>query len=101
MVTARSTHRLRRIKADMRARRVQPCGRCGQRIDYTLPTIDPDTGTENPGAFSLGHIKPWSTHPELREDPSNLRPEHLGCNKRAGDRPDEPQLGDAPTGWWD
>lgn len=99
MPTSRSTRRLRAIKANHRAFRVQPCGRCGQPIDYDLPTIDPDTGLENDGAYSLGHIRPWSTHPELREDPGNCRPEHLGCNKQAGKSGDLPSLGEATDGW--
>lgn len=99
MPESRSTRRLRRIKADHKARQIQPCGRCGQRIDYSLPTIDPDTGLENPDAYSLGHILSWVDHPELREDPSNCRPEHLGCNKHAGDREDLPALGEATDGW--
>ena len=51
--------------------------RCGQPINYDAAWPDPDS-------FSLGHIKPWMTHPELREDRGNLRQEHLSCNVSAG-----------------
>ena len=71
-----NTRRMRAIKADYRARRPQPCMRCGQPIDYDAP---PNT----PSSFDLGHIRPWATHPELREDPGNLQQEHAGCNRSA------------------
>lgn len=67
-----------RINADnLRAARLQPCARCGQRINYDLPRDHPD-------AFIAGHIKAWATHPALRTDPANLQPEHARCGKSAG-----------------
>ena len=45
-------------------------------FDYAEP------GTDE--SFSLGHIKSWANYPELREDPGNLRQEHLRCNREAG-----------------
>lgn len=69
--------RRERLNADnLKAQRRQPCARCGQRIDYTLP---PD----HPQAFNAGHIKSWRDHPELREDPGNLQPEHGDCGRSA------------------
>lgn len=74
---SRSTRRIRAIKAEMRAARLQPCRRCGQRIDYDAAPGEVD-------AFNAGHIKNWRDHPELREDPGNFQPEHETCNKSAG-----------------
>jgi hypothetical protein len=69
--------RRERLNADnLKAMRQQPCARCGQRIDYSLPHDDPQ-------AFTAGHIKAWIDYPHLREDPGNLQPEHAKCNKSA------------------
>lgn len=92
MPTSRNTRRLRRIKAHYRATRPQPCLRCGQPIDY-------DAAPGEPNAFNLGHIKPWSQHPELREDPGNLQQEHETCNKAAGDKTTLPGLGLTSQAW--
>lgn len=93
MVTARHTRRQKQIIANMRAARPQPCGRCGQPIDYDAPPDDPNS-------FNAGHIKSWRNHPELREDPANYRPEHARCNKAAGANDAQPGLGLIPDGWW-
>ena len=73
------TRRERQNADNLKAARLQPCQRCGQRINYDAQPGEPD-------AFNAGHIKSWRDHPELREDPSNLRPEHESCNKSAGVR---------------
>jgi hypothetical protein len=91
-VQGRNTRRIQAIKANMRAARLQPCRRCGQKIDYDAAPGDPD-------AFNAGHIKPWSTHPELREDPGNYQPEHETCNKSAGNRDEKPGLGLRSREW--
>lgn len=92
-MTARGASRAERnAVANLKAQRLQPCGRCGQRIDYSLEHPDP-------GSFSAGHIKPWISHPELRADPANLRPEHLRCNQGAGDGPGAPSLGATSETW--
>ena len=91
-VQGRNTRRLRKAKAAMRVARPQPCGRCGQPIDYDAPA-------EDPASFTLGHILPWSTHPHLREDPANHRPEHAGCNKSAGARAERPGIGVPSEAW--
>ena len=70
------TRRERRNADALKAQRLQPCRRCGQPIDYTAPP-----GT--PNAFMAGHIKAWKLHPELRDDPTNLQPEHDRCGKSA------------------
>jgi len=81
--TARRTQRAKRLARDLKARK-NPCWLCGLAIDYTLP---PDDDM----AFSVDHVKPWSTHPELREDPDNLAAAHSRCNKQRGNKP--PPLG--------
>lgn len=73
------TRRERANANNLKAARLQPCARCGQDIDY-----DADDG--DPNGFNAGHIKSWKHHPELREDPANLQPEHERCNKGAGVR---------------
>ena len=89
----RSTRRVRRIKADLKAARRQPCMRCGQSIDYD--TDDPS----DPNAFNAGHIKPLSLFPELGEDPANFQQEHQRCNKAAGNRLDDPGIGMQSEVW--
>lgn len=74
----RSTRRFRRLAANLRAQR-RPCCVCRQPIDYQLQWPDP-------GSFPVEHLKPWSTHPHLREDPANLDAAHLGCNSSRGQR---------------
>lgn len=73
------SRRTRRQKSQAQALKAQrlPCWLCAQPIDYDLPPDDVM-------AFSVDHIKPWSTHPELREDPGNLAPAHARCNKQRG-----------------
>ena len=39
-----------------------------------------------PGANSVDHVLPLSTHPELAHDRSNLAPAHLSCNSSKGAR---------------
>jgi 5-methylcytosine-specific restriction endonuclease McrA len=90
-VNARRTKRQKRQAAELRARH-DPCWLCGQPIDYTLPA-------DHDWAFSVDHIKPWSTHPELREDPGNLAAAHSLCNKRRGNKPPPLGLGLLSRNW--
>lgn len=76
MANARSSRRFRKLAANLRAQR-RPCCLCSEPIDYALDWPDPRS-------FSVEHLKPWSSHPELREDPSNLDAAHLGCNSARG-----------------
>lgn len=85
------TRRERANADNLKSQRRQPCARCGQRIDYTLP---PD----QPQAFNAGHIKAWADHPELREDPANLQPEHAACGKSAH-KTEGPGLGRTSRQW--
>ena len=72
-----------------------PCWICGQPIDYdALPT-----DYKNPSRFNLDHYFPWSTHPELREDPSNFRASHAGCNDRRQDKSPQQGLGVLSRQW--
>lgn len=87
----RSDYRMREIKKRQRAKRM-PCHICGEAIDYGAPRGDPRS-------FSYDHIKPWSTHPELRFDPSNGASAHLKCNQRRGNRDLRPGLGFVSEEW--
>ena len=69
----RSSRRSRRLAANLRAQR-RPCCICGEPIDYTLRY-------PHPRSFSVQHVRPFSTHPHLREDPTNLDAAHLECNR--------------------
>lgn len=95
VTTSRGTRRAKRNAAELkyasRLRRA-PCARCGQAIDYDAPKGDPN-------GFNAGHIKAWSTHPHLREDPSNLQPEHALCNQDAGNSDEKPGIGLTSEDW--
>ena len=90
-VTSRRTKRAKHLAKEQRAKRL-PCWLCGLPIDYTLP---PDDDM----AFSVDHVKPWSTHPELREDPGNLASAHARCNKQRGNKAPPPSLGLMSREW--
>lgn len=73
----RSTRRFKRMAAELRARR-EPCCLCGQPIDYELQH-------NHAGAFTVAHWKSVRDHPQLAEDPDNIRgAAHRGCNSSAG-----------------
>ncbi len=91
LAKTRGSRRYKAIVANLRAARLQPCMRCGQRIDYDAAQGEPD-------AFNAGHIKSWHSHPELREDPANFQQEHERCNKSAGIR-DLPTIGLTSEQW--
>lgn len=88
----RNSHKEKQNKEALRAERRPYCHLCGERIDYDLPR-------EHPKAFSADHVKPWSTHPELREDYGNLKPAHSDCNKARGNRPLPAGLGLLSREW--
>ena len=69
-----------------------PCVLCGQQIDYTLPYTHKQ-------ACTVEHIKPWSTHPDLREEPSNLAPAHGHCNISKGAKQNVLNLGQLSREW--
>ncbi len=84
MATNRSTRRWReKIRPQTRAQHAKdntPCWICGQPIDYTI------TATDDDNAWEPDHIYPVSTHPELYDDPNNLRASHRGCNRQRGNK---------------
>lgn len=82
---SRRTRQLIRIADELKLRR-GPCWLCGQAIDYKLPHDDEM-------AFTVEHIHPQSTHPELINDPGNCVAAHARCNKRRGNRRHSPSLG--------
>lgn len=69
-----------------------PCWICGQPIDY-------DAEPRTPNAHSLDHLHPYSTHPELHDDPANWRHAHDRCNKQRGNRPPTQPCETLPR-WW-
>jgi 5-methylcytosine-specific restriction endonuclease McrA len=87
----RTTRRMRRLAADLRARR-SPCWLCGQPINYSLPPSDP-------ASFSVDHVEPLSKRPDLAEEPTNLRAAHSRCNKARGNRDPKPGLGSTSANW--
>lgn len=96
MAQARSSRRFRRIAANLRNQH-RPCCICNKPIRYDLDWPDPLS-------FSVEHLKPWSTHPHLREDPDNLDAAHLGCNSARGNnvrrtRKLNTQLGQRSRDW--
>lgn len=85
MAAGRTGATWRKVCVQVYARR-EPCIRCGQRIDYTLPYLDPDTGERNPQSKSVDHYPhPLSKRPDLAESLNNLRAAHLLCNQSASD----------------
>ena len=69
------------------------CWLCGQAIDYTADA------TSHPDAFNPDHFHPVSSHPELAEDPANLRASHRSCNIARGDGPPMLGLGQTSRAW--
>ena len=69
-------------------RRHQPpvCWICGWEIDLDLPYKDPKTGRVNPRSWSLDHVLPMSTHPELALVEQNAKVACYGCNSGRGNR---------------
>lgn len=57
-----------------------PCWICRQPIDYTITDITDDD------VWEPDHVYPVSTHPDLYEDPSNLRASHRGCNRHRSNK---------------
>lgn len=62
------------------------CWLCSFAIDMTIEEGHPD-------CWSPDHVFPVSTHPELAEDPANIRDSHKHCNDSRGNRMPENDLG--------
>lgn len=56
------------------------CWLCTHPIDYTI------TDTTDDDVWEPDHFYPRSTHPQLAEDPANLRASHRGCNRVRGNK---------------
>lgn len=78
-------------RAQLRSRGL-PCWLCGQAIRYDLEWPDPQS-------FTLDHVRPRSTHPDLAYDPGNWAPAHWGCNLQRQNRAPSPGLGDTSENW--
>lgn len=95
------TDRWRKVKAQAFRRdmaRLAPCWICGQPIDYTLPSTNPD-GSTNVDAYEADHYKPRRRYPELAYDITNLLPSHVSCNRSRGDAEPERGIGTPSREW--
>ncbi|MFI2216551.1 HNH endonuclease [Rhodococcus sp. NPDC019627] len=89
------SRRYKALKREFRAACLEsmaPCWMCGQEIHYAAADDEPD-------AFNLDHFYPWSTHPELREDPGNFRASHRACNIARGNGEAPLALGEPSEDW--
>jgi len=86
MAGIRSTEAHRRLAAQVRAEE-SICWLCHQPIDRTLPHRNPATGRINPRSWSLDHVVPIDSEPQLALVRANCRAAHLGCNSARGKRP--------------
>lgn len=87
-----------RDRARRRHRRLNdPCGICGQAIDYTLRTPHPDS-------FEVDHIHPHSKGGTF--DPNNTQAAHRRCNRAKSDKTADEHDANAPRTyitdrcWW-
>jgi 5-methylcytosine-specific restriction endonuclease McrA len=87
----RTTHRFRQMAAALRRER-RDCWLCGQPINYEADRNDDDS-------FSVDHVRPLSTHPDLAEVYENLAAAHRRCNLSRGNRDPRPSLGDGHRQW--
>lgn len=87
----RAQRALERVKAIGRRKRT-PCCICGQTIDYSLPST-------NPNGCTVQHIKSRKLFPELTWDPRNWAPAHAACNQSAGAGDSPTDLGVTSTDW--
>lgn len=84
--TIRGSRAYRALTARIRREHPPECWLCGKAIDLTVPYRDPATHQVNAHSWSMDHIAPLDTHPELALDPANCRPAHYGCNSARGKR---------------
>ena len=94
----KETRNMGKVRKDFRAACEQdkiPCWLCGMPIDYEAPYND----YGNDDRFEQDHLYPVSTHPDLQEDPANLRPSHAGCNRERGNGDPAPALGMLSRTW--
>lgn len=87
----RAVAALNQVKAE--GRRTQaPCCICGQDINYSLPSTEPDGCT-------VQHIKSRKLFPELTWVPSNWAQAHKSCNESAGSGSNMQDVGVTSTEW--
>lgn len=87
----RAQDALARVKSIGR-RKKAPCCICGQRIDYSLPSREPEGCT-------VQHIKSRKLFPHLTWDPKNWAPAHGACNQSAGTGEYDESAGVTSTEW--
>jgi hypothetical protein len=63
------------------------CWLCSFEIDMTI------TDEHDPAVWEPDHMFPVSTHPDLAEDPANIRDSHRRCNQGRGNARPENDLG--------
>lgn len=73
----RSSRAWKTLSAQLRRELPPICSICGDSIDLGL---DP----RHRMSWTLDHVLPMHTHPELAMDPANLRPAHRSCNSSKG-----------------
>ena len=73
----RSSRAWKALCSELRRELAPICWICGRDIDLTL---DP----RHRMSWTLDHVLPMHTHPELAMDRTNLRPAHRSCNSRKG-----------------
>jgi 5-methylcytosine-specific restriction endonuclease McrA len=82
MTNSRPGTRATRWRALLRAT-VHVCYRCAQPLDWNQPD-KLDDGRANPQYPTRDHILAYSTHPHLRDAPTNNTASHRACNQAAG-----------------
>ncbi|NKY57405.1 HNH endonuclease [Nocardia flavorosea] len=80
----RHTYEYQVFRERMRVRLPNVCHVCGEAIDLGLSGNDPR-------GWTLDHLKPWATHPELFYDPANCKSAHRQCNLYRGASGSTPQ----------
>lgn len=81
----------RELREEIKSQR-GPCWICGQAIDYAAAYPADES-------FTVDHVLPWISNPELREDRANLRPAHARCNKNKGTGTAPDSLGTLIESW--
>ena len=69
------------------------CWLCKQPIDYTVKR----SSTED--AWEGDHYHPRSTHPELKDEPSNILPAHRRCNRARHTKAGLNEMGERSREW--
>lgn len=88
----------RRVKETFRTQSQSantPCWICLQPIDYDAASDD----WGNDDRFQPDHYYPVSTHPQLENDPANLRASHAGCNRDRSNGTPRPPVDRQSRNW--